>query len=99
MEGCPGHIFVGFLNFFAYEFDSKNYVIYNISDGTIDKKSENSHLKNNPNLCVVNYMDPNNLAKSVVKCEMVLNIFREIIFNLKFFNLNKIKNKRITEYT
>lgn len=99
LEGCPGHIFVGFLNFFANEFDYKNYVMNNIADGTIEKKSENSYLKNNPNLCIINYMDPNNnIAKPVVKYEIVLNIFREIIFNLKFLNLNKITNKGLIEY-
>lgn len=81
------------MNFFANEFDYENYGISNINQGNFFKKKEYSDVKLTKNLCVINFLEPtSNIAKPVVKYHRVINLFKDILFNLKFVEKEKIKS-------
>jgi len=90
--------FLGFLNFYAFEFDYLNYGICNVGKGIFFRKSDKKNLKFTNNLCVVNFLEPNsNIAKSLIRYDKVISLFKNILLNFKFMTAEKIQSGILLE--
>ena len=93
-----GSLFMGFLNFYAFEFDYQNYGISNIGNGKIFKKIDNQNIKYFPYLCVENILDPtHNISRPVTRYEAVKELFRTIYLHIKFSKSSNISQGFLSE--
>jgi non-canonical poly(A) RNA polymerase PAPD5/7 len=84
-----GTFFFGFLNFYGFEFDYKNYGISNFGIGSFFVKSYSRLFYFSDKLCIVNILDPNqDICRTAFNYDRIVELFQDLIFKIYKFEKN-----------
>ncbi len=83
-----GTFFYGFLNFYGFEFDFRNFGISNLGIGSFFPKTKSRYFYFSEKLCIVNILDPSqDICRSAFNYDRIVELFREFV--LKIYKFDK----------